>query len=69
MWPVRLVTLKVHGRRTGRLTAIPVIIANHDGDRLRGRNARRCDVVGGQRARGDRRGVDPFRRTVAGFRR
>lgn len=31
--PDRLVTLEVRGRRTGRPTSLPVVVADHDGER------------------------------------
>jgi deazaflavin-dependent oxidoreductase (nitroreductase family) len=31
--PDRLVTLEVRGRRTGRLRSLPVVVADHEGDR------------------------------------
>jgi hypothetical protein len=33
IWPTRLATLEVPGRRTGRLISFPVVIANYDGER------------------------------------
>jgi hypothetical protein len=33
IWPSRLVTLEVPGRRTGRVTAFPIVLADFDGDR------------------------------------
>jgi deazaflavin-dependent oxidoreductase (nitroreductase family) len=33
IWPSRLATLEVPGRRSGRLISFPVVIANHDGER------------------------------------
>jgi deazaflavin-dependent oxidoreductase (nitroreductase family) len=33
LWPNRLVTLEVRGRRTGRLVSFPVIVADYDGER------------------------------------
>lgn len=33
VWPSRLATLEVAGRRTGRRTSLPVVIADHDGER------------------------------------
>ncbi|HET6875748.1 MAG TPA: nitroreductase/quinone reductase family protein [Acidimicrobiales bacterium] len=33
IWPSRLATLEVRGRRTGRLIAFPVVIADHGGER------------------------------------
>ena len=33
IWPTRLATLEVPGRRTGRLISFPVVIADHDGQR------------------------------------
>ncbi|MEO3813260.1 nitroreductase family deazaflavin-dependent oxidoreductase [Sphaerisporangium sp. B11E5] len=33
LWPQRLVTLEVRGRRTGRPIAFPLVVADHDGER------------------------------------
>jgi deazaflavin-dependent oxidoreductase (nitroreductase family) len=33
IWPSRLATLEVRGRRSGRVISFPVVIADHDGDR------------------------------------
>ena len=33
IWPKRLATLEVAGRRTGRLISLPVVIADHEGER------------------------------------
>jgi deazaflavin-dependent oxidoreductase (nitroreductase family) len=33
VWPDRLVTLEVHGRRTGRLITLPLVVAHHRGQR------------------------------------
>ncbi len=33
LWPNRLVTLEVAGRRTGRTVPFPLIVADHDGER------------------------------------
>ncbi|MFN8162425.1 MAG: nitroreductase/quinone reductase family protein [Solirubrobacterales bacterium] len=33
LWPNRLVTLEVRGRRSGRLVSFPVMVADHDGER------------------------------------
>jgi deazaflavin-dependent oxidoreductase (nitroreductase family) len=33
LWPNRLVTLEVAGRRTGRTISLPLIVADHDGER------------------------------------
>jgi deazaflavin-dependent oxidoreductase (nitroreductase family) len=33
IWPKRLATLEVRGRRSGRLRSLPVVIANLEGDR------------------------------------
>jgi deazaflavin-dependent oxidoreductase (nitroreductase family) len=33
IWPSRLATLEVRGRRTGRLISFPVVIADHEGGR------------------------------------
>jgi len=33
IWPSRLATLEVARRRTGRLTRLPVVIADHEGER------------------------------------
>ena len=33
LWPSRLATLEVRGRRTGRTVSFPVVIADHEGDR------------------------------------
>jgi deazaflavin-dependent oxidoreductase (nitroreductase family) len=33
IWPSRLATLEVPGRRTGRTISFPVVIADHEGDR------------------------------------
>jgi len=33
IWPKRLATLQVPGRRTGRTISLPVVIADHDGER------------------------------------
>jgi deazaflavin-dependent oxidoreductase (nitroreductase family) len=33
IWPSRLATLEVPGRRSGRLISFPVVIANYDGER------------------------------------
>lgn len=32
IWPSRLATLEVRGRRTGRIISFPVVIADHEGD-------------------------------------
>jgi F420H(2)-dependent quinone reductase len=32
LWPRRLVTLEVPARRTGRVTAFPLVMTEHDGD-------------------------------------
>jgi deazaflavin-dependent oxidoreductase (nitroreductase family) len=33
IWPSRLVTLEVHGRRTGRLISFPLVLADYGGER------------------------------------
>ena len=33
VWPNRVATLEVRGRRTGRVIAFPVVIADHEGER------------------------------------
>jgi deazaflavin-dependent oxidoreductase (nitroreductase family) len=33
LWPKRLVTLEVRGRRTGRLLSFPVVVADYQGER------------------------------------
>jgi len=33
LWPNRLVTLEVRGRRTGRLTSFPLMVADYQGER------------------------------------
>src|SRR5215204_4056853 len=33
IWPKRLATLEVPGRRTGRTVSFPVVVADHDGER------------------------------------
>jgi deazaflavin-dependent oxidoreductase (nitroreductase family) len=33
IWPSRLATLEVRGRRTGRIVSFPVVIADHEGER------------------------------------
>jgi hypothetical protein len=33
MWPGRLVTLEVRGRRTGRVTSFPLVMADYGGER------------------------------------
>jgi len=33
IWPSRLATLEVVGRRTGRMTTLPVVIAGYEGER------------------------------------
>lgn len=33
LWPNRLVTLEVPGRRTGRIVSFPLVVADYDGDR------------------------------------
>jgi len=33
IWPSRLATLEVPGRRTGRIVSFPVVIADHEGER------------------------------------
>jgi hypothetical protein len=33
LWPRRLATLEVAGRRTGRIVSFPVVIADHEGER------------------------------------
>ena len=33
IWPTRVATLEVRGRRTGRIISFPVVIADHDGER------------------------------------
>jgi deazaflavin-dependent oxidoreductase (nitroreductase family) len=33
IWPKRAATLEVRGRRSGRVIAFPVVIAEHDGER------------------------------------
>jgi deazaflavin-dependent oxidoreductase (nitroreductase family) len=33
LWPSRLVTLEVRGRRTGRLISLPVVVAEYQGER------------------------------------
>jgi deazaflavin-dependent oxidoreductase (nitroreductase family) len=33
LWPKRLASLEVTGRRTGRTVRLPVVIADHDGER------------------------------------
>ena len=33
LWPNRLVTLEVRGRRTGRLTSFPLMVADYEGER------------------------------------
>jgi hypothetical protein len=33
LWPTRLATLEVAGRRTGRIISFPVVIADHGGER------------------------------------
>jgi hypothetical protein len=33
IWPRRLATLEVPGRRSGRIVSFPVAIADHDGER------------------------------------
>lgn len=33
IWPKRLATLEVRGRRSGRLRSLPVVIADHEGER------------------------------------
>jgi hypothetical protein len=56
IWPSRLATLKVPGRRTGRVISFPVVIADHEGDRYlvamlgektnrAGKRAGSCSVV------------------------
>jgi hypothetical protein len=48
IWPSRLATLEVPGRRTGRVISFPVVIAGHEGERY----ARRGHELGAQRAGG-----------------
>jgi hypothetical protein len=33
VWPSRLVTLEVPGRRTGRLTSLPLVVVDYEGER------------------------------------
>jgi hypothetical protein len=33
LWPSRLVTLEVRGRRTGRIISLPVVVAEYQGER------------------------------------
>ena len=33
LWPSRLATLEVPGRRTGRIVSFPVVVADYEGDR------------------------------------
>jgi hypothetical protein len=33
LWPSRLVTLEVPGRRTGRMTSFPLVMADYEGER------------------------------------
>ena len=33
IWPKRLATLEVRGRRSGRRVSLPVVIADHEGER------------------------------------
>jgi F420H(2)-dependent quinone reductase len=33
LWPKRLATLEIPGRRTGRVISFPVVIADHEGER------------------------------------
>ena len=33
VWPTRLVTLRAPGRRTGRSTSVPLVVANYQGER------------------------------------
>jgi hypothetical protein len=33
IWPKRLATLEVRGRRTGGVRSLPVVIADHEGER------------------------------------
>jgi deazaflavin-dependent oxidoreductase (nitroreductase family) len=33
VWPRRVAALEVRGRRTGRITSLPVVVADHEGER------------------------------------
>ena len=55
IWPNRLATLKVRGRRSGRLRSLPVVIADIDGERyLVSMLGERADWVANVRAAGGR---------------
>jgi len=59
----RLVTLEVPGRRTGRATTIPLIVADHDGERyLVAMLGERADWVANVRAAGGRAAIHHGRR-------
>jgi deazaflavin-dependent oxidoreductase (nitroreductase family) len=55
IWPKRLATLEVPGWRTGRTISLPVVIADHDGERyLVSMLGERADWVRNVRAAGGR---------------
>lgn len=55
IWPSRLVTMEVRGRRSGRIVSFPLVVADHEGERylvsMLGEQAR---WVGNVRAAGGR---------------
>lgn len=61
IWPNRLATLEVRGRRTGRLISFPVVIADYQGERyLVAMLGARADWVRNVQAAGGARGTAPW---------
>jgi deazaflavin-dependent oxidoreductase (nitroreductase family) len=53
LWPSRLVTLEVRGRRSGRVVSLPVVVAEYGGERyLVAMLGQRADWVSNARAAG-----------------
>jgi F420H(2)-dependent quinone reductase len=65
LWPSRLVTLEVRGRRTGRLISFPLIVADYEGERyLVAMLGERANWVGNVRAAGGQVALRHGRREV-----
>jgi hypothetical protein len=55
IWPERLATLEVRGRRTGRLISFPIVVADYEGERyLVAMLGEKTNWVGNVRAAGGR---------------